>query len=243
MRPSEGAGGRNRLLNALAPADMALLEPYLEPVELRAGEVLFAPGDDVVHVTFPDRPAVAALVLNLREGESAEGAMIGWEGAIGGIISAGDKPAFTHGIVQVTGRGARLPVDRLDQAKQQSVALRDHFARYADCLLAQVLQTVACNSAHELDARLARWLLALQDRIGSDRLAITHEFVAQMLGVRRSYVSKILNRLEGTGAIRGGRGSITILDRARLTAQACECYETLRRHFERVLAAAPPDGG
>lgn len=235
------ANDRNRLLATLAASDMALLEPFLQPVSLHSGEVLFAPGDDVAHVIFPDRPTVAALVPQLRRGEGAEGAMIGWEGAIGGIVSAGDKPAFAHGVVQVAGHGWRLPVERLDQAKHLSAPLRDHFARYADCLLAQALQTVACNTAHELDARLPRWLLSLQDRQGSDELRITHRFIGQMLGVRRSYVSSTLGRLERAGAVAGARGRIVILDRSRLMAHACECYEALRRHFATVLPGVFPE--
>ena len=229
------AKDRNRLLTTLMKRDLDLLAPALERVELRPGEVLFAAGEDVTHAVFPDRPAVAALVLQLPEGESAEAAMIGWEGAVGGIISAGAKPAFGHGVVQVAGGGSRLPLDVLEKAKQRSASLRDHFERYADCLLSQVLQTVACNTAHDADARLARWLLALEDRVGAADLHITQEFVAQMLGMRRPYISRVLGRLEEHGVIERSRGRILIVSRRRLASQACECYGELRRHFDRLL--------
>jgi len=161
----------NRLLKALAPRDRHLLSKHLEAVTLEDRAVLFEPGEDVVSIYFPGPGTVAALVLNLRDGATAEVALIGQEGAVGGIISGGHKPAFTRGMVQIGGPAMRLATDILEKAKLQSPTLRDHFARYADCLLAQALQSVACNAIHDLDARLARWLLTLQDRIGTDDLS------------------------------------------------------------------------
>lgn len=236
--PSAGVG--NRLLAALDPDDLDLLAPGFERVRLEAGQVLFHPGEDVTHAYFPDRPAVGALVLDLKKGGSAEAAIIGWEGALGGIVSAGAKPAFASGNVQLGGQAVRLPLDHLETCKQRSPAIRDHFARYADCLLAQVLQTVACNAAHELDARLARWLLALQDRTGSVELDITQAFIAEMLGVRRSYVTRILGELEKRAAVHRRRGQVLIVDRDRLKSCACECYGDLRRHFDRLLPGVYP---
>jgi hypothetical protein len=202
--------------------------------------VLFEPGEDVTHVCFPGRDMVAALVLDLQEGATAEAAMVGCEGAAGAVISEGEKPAFARGVVQIGGHGHRLPAKALDAARQRSPELRDHFARYADCLMAQVLQSVACNASHELEDRMARWLLTLQDRLGGAQLHITQEFVAQMLGVQRSYVSHVLHALETGGSIQRARGLITVTDRARLEGQACECYEAVRLHFERVLPGVYP---
>jgi CRP-like cAMP-binding protein len=230
----------NLLLAALRPRDLALLSPELKPVALEAGAVLFEPGHDVTHIHFPGRDLVAALVLDLHEGETAEAAMVGCEGAVGGIISEGDKPAFARGVVQVGGGALRLSTEALDAAKQRSPELRDHFARYADCLLAQVLQSVACNASHELESRLARWILTLQDRLGVTELRVTQEFVAQMLGVRRSYTTRVMGALEQSGSIRRGRGVITVADRRKLEGQACECYASLRSHFERVLPGVYP---
>ena len=227
--------GRNRLLGTLAPDDLALIEPHFERAELRKGAVLFQPGEEVRHIYFPEQPAVAALVVDLSDGDAAEATMIGCEGAVGGVISAGAKPAFARAMTQVGGSAIRLPISVLEEAKQRSPQLRDHFARYADCLLAQVMQTVACNTAHELDARLARWLLALNERVGTPELRLTQESIAQMLGVRRTYVTKVLGRLEQLGAIHRMRGRVVIRHRGRLAAQACECYDQLRRHFDRIL--------
>jgi CRP-like cAMP-binding protein len=226
---------QNRLLATLKPRDLALISSKLKTVALKAGDVLFEPGEDIDHISFPDRGMIASLILNLRDGASAETAMIGFEGAIGGIISEGEKPAFARGVVQIGGAALRLPTRVLDKAKQRSPALRDHFARYADCLLAQVLQSVACNAIHDFDARLARWLLTIQDRIGGDELRVTQDFISQMLGVQRTYTTRIVGKLQKQGAIESSRGTITIINRRKLEHQACECYAYLRRHFQRLL--------
>jgi CRP-like cAMP-binding protein len=230
----------NRLLDALAAGDRRLLADGLQAYRLESGDVLFEPGQDVIQVYFPGPGTIAALMLNLSDGAAAEAAMIGQEGAIGGVISDGGKPAFARGVVQVAGAAMRLPVEVLDSAKRRSPRLRDHFARYADCLLAQVLQSVACNAVHEFDARLARWLLTTQDRIGGRELRLTQEFIAEMLGVRRTYVTRVLGRLAQSGGIERSRGMITITDRRKLERQACECYGYLRRHYERILPGVYP---
>lgn len=231
---------RNRLLAALKPHDLELLAPSLERVHLASGTVLFEPGQDVEHVCFPHPGLIAAIVLKLKDGDCAEAAMVGQEGAIGGIVSQGDKPAFARGLAQIGGEAVRLSTEKLDKAKQCSSTLRDHFARYADCLLAQVLQSVACNAAHDLESRLARWLLTLQDRLESDELRITQEFISQMLGVHRPYTTRVIGDLEKTGCIEKSRGAVTITDRKKLERRACECYGDLRRHFERMLPGVYP---
>lgn len=230
----------NRLLDSLSPRDRRMLTPNLRPLALDRGEVLLEPGEDVTQVFFPGPGTIAALVLHLRDGKSAEAAMIGAEGALGGIISNGEKPAYAHGVTEVAGPAFRLSTEALEDAKQRSPSLRDHFARYADCLLAQVLQSVACNAVHDFDARLARWLLATQDRCGQDELKVTQDFIAEMLGVRRPYATRIAGQLEERGAIQRGRGTITVVDRVKLERQACECYSYLRRHFERLLPGVYP---
>lgn len=231
---------KNRLLESLSAKDKALLTPGLKAVDIERGTALFEPGDDVTDVYFPTQGMIGALVLDLKGGTTAEAAMIGQEGAIGGIISEGDKPAFARATVQVEGKAFRLSTERLDDAKSRSPRLRDHFARYADCLLAQVLQSVACNAVHDFDARLARWLLTIQDRLGDDELHITQEFISQMLGVQRPYTTRIIGELEKSGAIEGRRGVIRIADRRKLEGRACECYAYLRRHFDRLLPGVYP---
>lgn len=237
MTPAAGIV-TNRLIGALSAANRKLVDRRLHAVTLAKVEILFEPGDDVVNVHFLGAGTIASLVVSMRDGATAEAAMIGHEGAIGGIISAGDKPAFTRGVVQIAGPAWRLASDDLEEAKAQSHTLRDHIARYADCLLAQVMQSVACNAIHDTEPRLARWLLTTQDRIGASELHLTQDFIAEMLGVQRSYVTRIVGNLEAHGAIRAMRGTIVIIDRALLQRQACECYAYLRRHFELLLPGA-----
>jgi CRP-like cAMP-binding protein len=230
----------NRLLDSLSRRDLRVLTPSLQHLTLDRGTVLLEPGEDVVQVYFPGPGTVTALVLTMRDGKSAEAAMIGTEGALGGVISEGNKPAFARGVAEIAGPALTLSTDALESAKERSPSLRDHFARYADCLLAQVLQSVACNAVHDFDSRLARWLLAAQDRCGHTELKVTQEFLSEMLGVRRTYATRIAGALEARGSIRRGRGTITIVDRAKLERQACECYGYLRRHFERLLPGVYP---
>jgi CRP-like cAMP-binding protein len=231
---------KNRLLESLSAKDKALIAPRLTEIALERGAVLFEPGEDVVNVYFPLQGMIGALVLDLKGGVSAEAAMIGQEGAIGGIISEGDKPAFARAAAQIGGKALRISTDHLDDAKSKSPRLRDQFARYADCLLAQVLQSVACNAVHDFDARLARWLLTIHDRLGDDELHVTQEFISQMLGVQRPYTTRVIGELEKTGAIEGRRGVIRIVNRRKLEGRACECYAYLRRHFERLLPGVYP---
>jgi CRP-like cAMP-binding protein len=234
---------RNRLLDAPPDGDRMLLAENLEPIALERGDVLFEPGEDIVNIHFPGAGTVTSLLLNLRDGLSAEAAMIGQEGAAGGIVSAGDKPAFARGVVQIAGDAWRLPTKVLEKAKQRSPRLRDHFARYADCLLAQVMQSVACNAEHDVDARLARWLLTTQDRAGSRELHVTHNFISEVLGVRRSYVTRVVGALERGGSIERCRGAVIVRDRRKLERMACECYAYLRRHYERLMPGVYPAFG
>lgn len=230
----------NRLLDSLALRDRQLLAPALRPINLARGMVLLEPGEDVTQVYFPSAGTIASLVLSLRDGRSAEAAMVGMEGALGGVISEGEKPAFARGVAEVAGPAFGLATEALERAKQRSSSLRDKFARYGDCLLAQVTQSVACNALHDFDERLARWLLAAQDRAGRAELKVTQEFISEMLGVRRPYATRIAGLLEKRGSIARGRGKITVVDRKLLERQSCECYAYLRRHFERVLPGVYP---
>lgn len=230
----------NRLLDSLSPRDRKILLPDLKSIELARGTVLLEPGVDVTEIHFPADHTIASLVLRLPDGRAVEAAMIGIEGALGGVVSDGQKPAYATGIVEAGGRAYCLPVEALEDAKHDSSTLRDHFARYGDCLLAQVLQSTACNAVHDFESRLARWLLAAQDRLGRREVFVTQDFVADTLGVRRSYTTRIVGALEQRGAVRRSRGLISIVDREKLERIACDCYAFLRNHFERLLPGVYP---
>ncbi|GJE52118.1 hypothetical protein GOFOIKOB_5186 [Methylobacterium tardum] len=227
----------NLLLDALNARDRALIAPHLEPAEYRRGDVLFHARDEVSYVTFPLHRAIVTLVVPLRDGKSVETATVGHEGAIGGVVSHGYLPAFSQAVIQVGGPMLRISAERLNAAKLASPAVRDLFVRYADCLLAQLLQSVACNAVHPIEQRCLRWLLTLQDRLGVPELPVTHEVLSEMLGVRRAYLTKILGRMQDDGLIRTGHGRLTVLDRGRVERAACECHASVQLHFREVLGA------
>ncbi|WP_455985315.1 Crp/Fnr family transcriptional regulator [Methylorubrum extorquens] len=229
--------GRNLLLRSLAAAERRLVASHLEEVRLRTGDVLFESGDDVTHVTFPLDGTVATLLVPLREGRTIETATVGHEGAIGGVVSQGFLPAFNRAVVQIGGAALRVSAARLQTAKQASPVLRNALTRYSDCLLAQVLQSVACNAVHPIEQRSAKWLLTLHDRLGTDTLPVTQELLADMLGVRRTYLSGVLSRLQRQGLIQVSRGRITISNRKALQQAACECHSRVRNHYTEVLGA------
>ena len=230
----------NRLLASLKPHDRALLEPFIETVALRRGEVLSEPGENVVCTHFPGPGSMVSLVLSMRDGRTIEAATIGREGVIGGIVSTGHKPAFARVIVQIGGAALRLETARLEEAKKRSASLRDLFNRYADALLAQVLQSVACNALHTIEERCSRWLLIAADRVAGSHILLTQEFLAEMLGVQRTTVSSAAQRLQRKGLIKYSRGRITISDRNGLEEAACECYVAVEKHVRAVFSETKP---
>ena len=227
----------NLLLSALRVPDQALIKPHLEMKAYQRNDALFEAGEDVSYISFPLGQCVAALVIGLQDGRAVETATVGHEGAIGGVVSQGSLPAFSRAVVQVPGSVLRIEATALQRIKQSSPGLRNLLTRYSDCLLAQVLQSVACNASHTIEARCARWLLSLQDRLGTDVLPITHEVLAELLGVQRSYLSRALRTLQKQGLIQVRRGRIIIVSRSAVEASACECHGAVKRHFESVLGA------
>jgi CRP-like cAMP-binding protein len=224
----------------MSAGDRALIEPHLTSVTLARGAVLFEPGDDVARCHFPSGGTMASLVVMLPDGLVAETATVGREGAIGGIVSLGHKPAFARGVVQTGGEALRIDTDRLEELKERSPTLRDVMSRYADCLIAQILQSVACNVLHSLEPRLCRWLLTAQDRAGGDEVPLTQEFLAEMLGVQRTTVSAAATALQSRGLISYRRGRISVLDRRKLELASCPCHSAVRAHFEVVLPGVYP---
>ena len=227
--------GCNRLLESMSHADFALLEPHLKLVTLHRDQVLFEAGDNVTHTHFPCEGAVTAIMILNEEGKYLEAATIGREGAIGGIVSQGHKPAYGCGIVQIPGKALRMPSDRLEEAKRRSPAIADLFCRYADYLLAQVMQFSACNAFHNVEQRLCRTLIMAQDRTGEDVLDFTQQSLADSLGVQRTTVTMIARDLEAKGVLRTRRGRIQLFDRHGLERRACGCYVAIEDHFARLL--------
>ncbi len=228
----------NRLLSALAAQEFHALEPHLEPIRLERGQVLFEPGDEVDTTYFPCRRCMASLLIITRDGREVEAATIGREGAVGGIVSQGHKPAFARAVVQIAGPALGVPTSYLEAAKTGSTRIADLFSRYSDALLAQLMQGVACNALHRADERCARWLLACQDRAAEDVIHLTQESLAEMLGVQRTTVSAVTAELAARGVIRAFRGRVQIIDRPGLERMACECYRAVEDHFARVLPEA-----
>ncbi|MBX3483946.1 Crp/Fnr family transcriptional regulator [Phenylobacterium sp.] len=225
----------NRLLGALSARDFEVLAPHLEKIDLPRGRVLFEPGDDVTTTYFPCFRTMASLLIATRDGREVEAATIGREGAIGGIVSEGNKPAFGRAVVQIGGEALAIPTSHLEAAKIGSPRFGDLFSRYADSLLAQMMQSVACNALHNAEERACRWLLATHDRAGDKTIQLTQEALAEMLGLQRTTVTGVTTALQARGLIRNFRGGVEVIDREGLERAACECYRAVEDHFARLL--------
>ena len=175
-----------------------------------------------------------SLTVELSGGRSAEVASIGREGAVGGIVSCGHAPAFSRAEVLVPGPAFKVSMKSLEEAKNRSPFIANLFCRFSDYLLAQVMQSVVCNAFHSIPERAARWLLHAQDRAG-DRIELTQEAFAGLLGVQRTTVNAVVRELSSEGLIATGRGTIRVIDRAGLERRSCECYERLQEHFDGVI--------
>jgi DNA-binding transcriptional regulator YhcF (GntR family) len=231
----------NNLLRRLSASDFALIAPHLAPEEAKAGELLYNPGDHVDTVHFPCGPSLASFLVPSEDGRDVETILVGREGAVGGIVSQGHLPAYTRIMVKFGGPFARLPIGKLEAAKARSATLRNVFARYADCLLAQILQSTACNAIHSIEQRTAKWILSAMERTNGDNIVpLTHEQLAALLGVGRSYTSRVMQTFKAEGVLETRRGSILIRNREALRIRACRCNESVKNHFEEVLRGVYP---
>jgi CRP-like cAMP-binding protein len=228
---------RNRLLAALPPADLSLLTPHMKDVVLEQGAVLQEPGERIDHVYFL-HDGIISLLAVMQQGDAIETATVGREGAVGSLAGLGPRRSHTRDVVQVAGTASRISAARFRKAAEGSQAIRDVIVRYGEMLLIQVQQTAACNALHGVEERLSRWLLQARDRVESNTIRLTHEFLSQMLGVRRPTVTVVARMLQDAGLIRYHRGHIEILDRRGLEARACECYAVMRRQIDRVTPAS-----
>ena len=231
----------NMLLATFSDEVRGLIEPNGEIVELKSGDRVQSQGTDVEVTYFPYATSMISLIVELPSGRSIEVASIGREGAVGGIVSCGHAPAFAHAIVQVSGPALKVPMQALENAKRESSFLGNLFCRFSDYLLAQVQQTAACNAFHSIQQRAARWLLTAQDRAG-DRLELTQEAFAALLGVQRTTVNAVVRNLQDEGLINVRRGRVIVTDRPGLVRRACECYSVLEHHFAEVIGPSGSGG-
>jgi CRP-like cAMP-binding protein len=206
IAPLAGVNHRmNRLLAALEPDDFAALEPHLHGVSLRQDQVLYEAGDPLRHATFP-HDTVVSLVAVLKDGRSAEMAVYGREGALGVVSSMTAHQSFGRYIVQASGTASCIELERLHEVIGTRPKVRQLVLNFAEAMMARVLQNVACNAVHSVEARCCRWILSMHDRLDWYTVPLTHEFLADMLGVQRSTVSGITRALQDAGLIRQGRG-------------------------------------
>jgi hypothetical protein len=233
----------NHLLRALRPSDLERLAPHLSSWTFERGKLLHRAGDVVRYAWFPCGPSLVTFVVALEPGTVVETAMVGREGAVGGIVSHGRLPAYADAQVLYGGPFLRIEAATLEDIKRQSLAVANLFARYADCLLSQVFQAVACNASHNITQRTAKWLLSAMDRTGDQIIPLRQEQLAEMLGVGRSFVNRILGGLREQGVLVTRRGALQIQDMAALQGLACSCNDRLRDHFDIVLEGVYPDPG
>ena len=234
----------NNLLRRLNPSDFALISPHLVRQEVSTNELLYDPGDDVDTVHFPCGASLVTYLIPNEDGRDVETILVGREGAVGGIVSLGYLPAYARMCVKFGGPFVRLPIAKLQAAKTASPTLRNVFARYADCLMAQMFQSTACNAIHSIEQRTAKWIISAMERTDGDRIVpLTHEQLATLLGVGRSYTSRVIQVFKAEGVLETRRGSILVLDREALQMRACLCNEAVKNHFEEVLRGVYPAEG
>lgn len=225
---------RNLFLNVLPAADLMRLRPLLSLHRLPQGHVLHEPGQETEHVHFIDGGMIS-LVATMQDGSAIETATLGREAILGALSALGDHRATSRAIVQIEATAWRLPVADFRSLTEQSASLRKVALLSSELTLTQMQQTAACNALHTAERRLCRWIVQVRDRIDEDVIRLTHDFLAQMLAVRRPTVSLIAYGLQQAGLIRYQRGRITILDRAGLERGACECVGALREKTLRII--------
>lgn len=241
LNQADEAFAGNRLLSTFSREARALLEPFGTMIDLEPGDLILQRGEQVRSSLFPVGPTMITMVVELTGGRSVEVASIGRGGAVGGIVSCGQAPAFSRAEVLIGGRAFRVPMEALEDAKKRSPFIGNLFCRYSDYLLSMVMQSVACNAFHSISERAARWLLYVQERAG-DRIELTQEALARLLGVQRTTVNAVIKDLTSEGLIGTSRGTVRVMDRAGLKRRSCECYQRLRDHYSAVIGPSGSGG-
>ena len=224
----------NHLLDALPESDYERLASHLELVPMPLGAVLYEPGIRMRHVYFPTTSIVSLLYV-MEDGASAEIAIVGNEGMLGISLFMGGETTPSRAVVQSAGHGFRLEASILKEEFGRFGRMMHLLLRYTQALITQMAQTAVCNRHHSVDQQLCRWLLLSLDRLSSNEVSMTQELIANMLGVRREGVTEAAGKLQDAGLIRYSRGKITVLDRPRLEARSCECYQVVKTEFDRLL--------
>jgi CRP-like cAMP-binding protein len=218
----------------LPPEDYAKLAAWLEPVPMPLGKVIHEPESPRRYVYFPCTSIVSLLYV-MRDGSSAQIAIVGNEGLVGSSLFLGVQETPELAVVQSGGTGVRIRAALLQQA-ESTTSLRHKALRYSQALFTQMAQTAVCNRHHDIRQQLCRWLLLSLDRLKGTEINLTHELIASMLGVRREGVTAAARKLQALGAIRYQRGNINVTDRSVLEASACECYAVVKREYDRLLS-------
>jgi CRP-like cAMP-binding protein len=225
----------NHILDALPELERERLFPHLQLVPMPLGKVLYESGAALRHIYFPT-DSIVSLLYVMRDGASAEIAVVGKEGAVGVSLFMGGETTPSRALVQSAGHAYRLSGARLKAEFNRHGELLHVLLRYTQSLLTQMAQTAVCNRHHSLDQQLCRWLLLSLDRLNSNKLSMTQELIANMLGVRREGVTEAAGKLQKLGVIRYARGNIVVLDRPQLERLSCECYAVVKRESDRLLA-------
>jgi len=226
---------QNHLLAALPAADFARLATHLELAQMRLGEVLYEPGQQLQHAYFPTT-CIVSMQYVMESGASAESAGVGNEGVVGISLFMGGNTTPSSAVVQTAGHAYRLGRRLLDTEFKGGGLLQGLLLRYTQALITQITQTAVCNRHHSVEQQLCRWLLVTLDRIPSGQFVMTQELVASMLGVRREGITEAAVRLQQCGFIRYRRGQISVLQRVGLEGRACECYAVVKKELARLLS-------
>lgn len=225
--------GENRLLSALPRDEHDRLLPHLEKVALPLRDILYEANGPIAHVFFPLTGVVSLVIMD--DGFCLEVGTIGNEGVVGTPIFLGAGSSPTRAISQVAGEALRMTTKVFQKEMRRAGPLYALVQRSTQALINQISQSIVCNHRHSVQKRMCRWLLMSHDRVGTDEFHLTHEFLAQMLGVRRPSVTAVAGNLQKAGLITYHRGQITVLDRKGLEAASCECYEVVAKELDRLL--------
>lgn len=233
--------GENYLLSALPDEEYQHLLPNLEPVTFALGQVVYDAGGRLGYVYFPTT-SVVSLLYTMEDGTTAEMGLTGNDGVVGVALFLGGETTPNRAVVQIGGAALRMKATVLQEEFARGGPFQRLLLRYTQALITQISQTAVCNRLHPVEKRLCRWLLLSHDRVRSDELLMTHEFISNMLGGRRESVTAAAGRLQDAGLIDYARGQIKILDRKGLEATACECYRIVRDEFDRLVGGARREG-